>query len=130
MTNRERFEQWLHSEYESCGTSLGGDFRRDDAGDYILSEIQVRWDVWQAAMANDQRRSVQDMEDAITAGVQMYKDFRCERAVDDALIQAAIVGTLRWATGVEPTEKHFNATAMMNAAVDAGRELRESQPAT
>lgn len=120
MTNREQYEAWA--------VSFGWSVDQYDDESYCENNTADGWEAWQAALVNDQRRSVEDIADAVAAHIELYKEARSKMAVDDAMLHSGIVGSLRWSITVDSTESYFDANAMMNSAVNAGRELRENTP--
>ena len=96
MTDREKFE--------SLAAECGLDVARFDVdhGDYAMVDTQAAWKVYQAALASDTRRSVEDLEDAI-AGYEDTHDGEC-----------AVSLVIKWALGADNIHE--------GAAVEHGRE--------
>jgi len=66
MSERDRFENWAR---DVGHTHLDRFENFSGPGDYVDHMVRDEWTGWQAALANDPRRSVQDVEDAL-AGVE------------------------------------------------------------
>lgn len=125
MANRELFEQWLLSWHDGVASEPDMMLRYlDDDGRYHIVEIENMHRAWLMALATDQRRSVEDMEDAIAATRVTYDDSIAAGDASRAAVDSVMIDMLTWSSG----DASCDAVAMMDAAVSYGRELREQTP--
>lgn len=100
MTTRQQFHQ--HAKANRLDLTR---FERDH-GDYANSNTQAAWVAWQAALASDGRRPMQEIEDAIAGFEQIYG------------MGGGVASTIKWVFG-EPDEA-------IDTGAEHGRELRGS----
>lgn len=120
MTNRERFEEHVRKgdyrhrleRYSENGPITG----------YINTVVEMMWRAWQAALASDQRRSVQDMEDAI-AGANLFLDAVIANGIHAAIpTSAALRDMLLWF--LKSRDIAEDASAAFDDFIEKGRKLR------
>jgi hypothetical protein len=122
MSERDKFEAYVrdHTDYRHKLERYGG--KLPPVG-YIHTVVEALWRAWQAALANDQRRSVEDMEDAI-AGYRVLIDAGDVDKLNLACLNI-FVDTIGFCAGIV---KGNDAMTSMTEAIRNGRELRKQVP--
>jgi hypothetical protein len=123
MSERERFEAAVGDEYP---------LERDSVGNYNYRDQGAidAWQGWQAAMANDHRRSVQDSEDLAARLLQVKEKLSPAGSLLEAVaIQKSedIIDALNWSSG---KCAEGGTAGAFGELLEQGRKLRESQAAS
>lgn len=114
MTNRERFEQ--HAEAEGLDLTRDGD-------DYDSNETNDVYRGWQAALASDTRRSVENARDVLACLRDFARQDIEQGDTDSATRTAKIIDAIMYMVGDElPPDE----AAMYRDVAAEGRKLREN----
>ena len=123
MTDRDKFERHVRQANSDLDECVLFDRAEANPDEYEHPHIQELWATWQAALASDGRRSVQDMKDVI-AGFAASDDH--VKSTDPVVSLARLIGrfsneALRWCLRDDTS----TASATMEASLEIGRKLRE-----